>query len=153
MTRAAMWYLKIQRRMYGRWKMMNFFYYLRNKKKKTKCHKEQKNLFFLYFIYLYMKMKWWRNKKTSQGDNNTEFTNFKLQDPYENLNLTNHICECSSKMIISFPKVPCFSVLNWVWIVRQENQSSLLLYFLSLFSSFSSFLSFFPLFLCFSQSD
>jgi len=47
---------KIQRRMYGRWKMMNLFYYLRNKKKKTKCRKEQKDLPFLYF-YLYMKIK------------------------------------------------------------------------------------------------
>jgi len=43
----------------------------------------------------------------------------------------------SSKMIVSFPKVSCFSVLNWVWIVRQENQSSLL--FLSFFSIFNVF--------------
>jgi len=39
------------------WKMEydDFFYYLSNKKK-TKCHKEQKDLPF-YFFYLYMKMK------------------------------------------------------------------------------------------------
>jgi len=50
-------YLDKIQRMYGRWKMMNFFYYLRNKKKKkTKCRKEQNDLLFLYF-YLYMKMK------------------------------------------------------------------------------------------------
>jgi len=49
-------------------------------------------------------------KKTLQEDKNTWFTNFKLQDSYENLKLTNHTCERSSKMIISFSKVPCFSV-------------------------------------------
>jgi len=55
-------------------------------------------------------------------------------------------------MIVSFPKVSCFSVLNWVWIVRQENQSSLL--FLSFFSIFNVFslslppLSFFLKSLC-----
>jgi len=30
------WEHKIQRLMYGRWNMMNFFYYLRNKKNKKK---------------------------------------------------------------------------------------------------------------------
>jgi len=34
-------------------------------------------------------------KKTLQEDKNTWFTNFKLQDPYENLKLTNHTCERS----------------------------------------------------------
>jgi len=34
-------------------------------------------------------------KKTSQEDKNTGFINFKLQDLYENLNLTNYTCECS----------------------------------------------------------
>jgi len=53
-----------------------------------------------------------KKSKTSQEDKNTGFTNFKLQDLYENINLTNHTCECSSKMIASFPKVPCCSVLN-----------------------------------------
>jgi len=49
------------------------FYYLINKEnEKPKCYKEQKDL--LFFI------------------KNTWFTNFKLQDPYENLNLTNHTC-------------------------------------------------------------
>jgi len=71
-----------------------FFYYLRNKKKKTKCHKEQKDLFFIFFIFIWK----WNDeeiKKTSQEDKNTWFTNFKLQDPYENLNLTNHTYERS----------------------------------------------------------
>jgi len=46
------WEHKIQRLMYGRWNMMNFFYYLRNKKK-TKCHKELKDLPFFIFLSLY----------------------------------------------------------------------------------------------------
>jgi len=55
----------------------------------------------------------------------------------------------SSKMIVSFPKVSCFSVLNWMWIVRQENQSSpLFLSFFSIFNVFSLYqwspLFFFP---------
>ena len=76
------------------WKMEDdkFFYYLRNKKKIQKAIKSKKMK--IYFFYLYMKMKWWRNekKKKHQEDKKTGFTNFKLQDPYENLNL---ICEYS----------------------------------------------------------
>jgi len=64
-----------------------FFYYLRNKNSKKKMPQRAKGT---PFCYLYMKMKWWRNKKTSQKDKNKGFTNFKFQDPYENLNLTNH---------------------------------------------------------------
>jgi len=30
-----------------------FFYYLRNKKKETKCHKEQKDILFFIFLSLY----------------------------------------------------------------------------------------------------
>ena len=92
------------------WKMEydEFYYYLRNKKKKQNAIKSKRTS--LHFFYLYMKMKWWRNKKTSQEDKNTGFISFKFQDSYENLNLTNHTCECSSKMIVSFSKVPCFSV-------------------------------------------
>jgi len=57
------------KRMYGRWKMMNFFYYLRNKKK-TKCYKEQKDLVF-YFLSLYENEMMKKYKKTSQEDKNT----------------------------------------------------------------------------------
>jgi len=67
--------------------MMNFLLF--NKQgKKTKCYKRAKGPPF--FI------------------KNTWFTKFKLQDAYENLNLTNRTCVLPKKFLASR-----FSVLDW----------------------------------------
>jgi len=81
--------------------------------------RKKKHFCFLIFISsLFMKWNDEEIKNTLQEDKKIGLTNFNLWDPYKILNFTNYTCTGSSRMITSFLNALCFSVLNWMWIVK-----------------------------------